>query len=106
MDGKCGNVINSNLDNLSNKFVIITGTLQSGGTTVSYPSGFTIDNTIILSAQYKHSGTTWRSGYGQLAANTPGRFYVELRASDINFYTDSTDNLMIGRPFKILLMKN
>lgn len=97
--------MNQSIIDLSGSFVVITGTLQSGGTTVSYPSGFTIDNSVVISAQYKHSGTTWRSGYGQLATNTPGRMYVELRTSDILFFTDSTDNLIIGRPFKIALMK-
>lgn len=83
----------------------LTGTTGASGTTlkqVSLPSGWTSDNTRVLSAEIQNSGNLWTNGH-----NDSGGVYYEFLSSI--FYLRYPDNTVgstyYNRPYRIVLMK-
>lgn len=67
-------------------FAIITGSLNNGGDTASYPEGYTSDNCVLIAVQLQHPAGTQGWTYGT------------------NF--DSTNSLTGGLPIKVNMRSN
>lgn len=89
----------------SGKFAIVSG-IFAGSTgytaTVSYPTGFTKDNTVILSFNVTFNGT-WRTGYGAYA-DTAGRYFWNLNNDGIQGYNSASAGY--NQSWKLVLMRS
>lgn len=98
--------INELKSNLTDKFYVITGTLASSSgwsTDIPYPTGFNINNTIIISFLIDiDSNNTWRTGEG-LSQNANARIFGEINENSIRAY--NSESSFFSRPYKIAIMR-
>lgn len=95
-------------DVLSQKFAVVTGTLVNGNVTPSAPSGFTAENSVVISCMVKITDSRWYSAAnGKIdTTNNTCAIYPSvwwdgntgLRV--INYVSD-----YVGRPYKLCLMR-
>lgn len=95
-------------DVLSQKFAVVTGTLVSGNVTPTAPTGFTAENSVVISSMVKATDTRWymASASGIDTPNNLAILYPQvwwdgntgLRV--LNYMED-----LVGRPYKICLMR-
>ena len=100
---------NLGLDDLNNNLVTIDGTFDSSGKSgaISYPSGFTFANTVIVSLMYQYSDTEWRSGLGSNTSSgvaSGDRMYVTFEASGMAVVTNL--GKYMSKAFKLTIMHN
>lgn len=90
--------------NFSNKLQYISGKCASGFSSyVQLPTGYTINNCIILTIMVDESGdgSMWRSGAGAGGAST--RLFAEMSSNGVRVYNDYST--YIGHNFYVVLMK-
>lgn len=89
--------------NLTKKFATITGTFPSaaGFANMNYPTGYTINNCVLVSAEVYYS-STWRSLVGITAENVPTRFFTQLGAQ-VSLYNNSPS--LYGANVRVTLMR-
>lgn len=89
---------------VTEEVIEITGTTSSTASSisVSYPSGYTQDNTRILDVQVKYLGATWM-GIGKHFADT-GSIAAGLGLPNIYLYYPD-DSSFKSKPYRIVLMK-
>jgi len=85
----------------------ITGTTSPDAEvkSISYPSGYSMSNTRILSAEINYGGTSWMglsSSYNNI--NATSRVYYAMNSDAIWIYYPDT-SLFQNRAFRIMLMK-
>ncbi len=93
--------LNASLNILSTKFKYITGTFSDKiniGTLISYPDGFTRQNTVIVSQHYGNESSLRDQFYGSELAMT-----TTLRIDGIE--VTPRNSILFGHSFKIVLMK-
>ena len=88
---------------IDEKFAVIELTTDESATdnVVLYPTGFTMNNCVILSLMIKDSGGNWRSAEGSLTSSV--RFFAMLTGNNINVAVVTSDYK--GRDAKLTLMK-
>lgn len=89
----------------SEKFATVSGTFAAStgyATTVSYPSGFTKDNTLIISWMVTFGGV-WRTGYGAYV-DTAGRYFWNLNNDGIQGYNSASSGY--NQSWKLVLMRS
>lgn len=94
-------ILNASLNILSTKFKYITGTFSDKiniGTLISYPDGFTRQNTVIVSQHYGNESSLRDQFYGSELAMT-----TTLRIDGIE--VTPRNSILFGHSFKIVLMK-
>ena len=101
-DNDITNLQNS-VNNINNKFVVVSGTLNGEGFgTVSYPSGFTQNNSIIISVELKF--TDYEHYYFPYYVDgTMQATYVQKRTDVINIYVPHSS--FYNKPVNVTLMK-
>lgn len=89
--------------NLAEKFATITGTFPStsGFANMNYPTGYTVNNCVLVSAEVYYS-STWRSLVGITAENVPTRFFTQLGAQ-VSLYNNSPS--LYGATVRVTLMR-
>ena len=85
---------------LNSKIILLEGTINSSGnsTIIQYPAGCSMNNVVIISAQWLYNNSDWRSGDGTYENI---RFFVQLQSDYITIYNTSIEAK--GRSYKILL---
>lgn len=89
---------------LASKFAVLSGTYPTSGeytSTISYPTGFTLDNSVVVSFESLYGTAYMRSGDGVYAST--GRALVDLSSSGIRLYNDNSAGY--GKTWKVVLMR-
>lgn len=95
------------INELDAKFAVVEGTLSdtvsAWSDIVSYPTGFTLYNSVLVGFSVKIDASSWKMGQGLMSSNAV-RVFAELAPGGVRAY--SSDSNFVSRPFRVVLMKN
>lgn len=94
------------------KIEIIQGTTRNGAgsVTLSYPTGFTMDNTAILNIEVYYGGHWETYAFGRFNSASqipnPSRFFASLEEDGVNVQCEmSTNTYYYNKPVRVTLYK-
>lgn len=103
---------------LKGDFAVITGSLDKGNdTSISYPSGFTKDNCVVIAVQFQHPNKTekWRTGsafdssnmFGSIPCKVVLQDTIVVTVRNLGFYTTGVTEteITVNMNYKLVLMK-
>lgn len=83
--------------------VVLTGTLPTSGTFSNehpFPTGFNVNNTVIIGFMVESNTNEWRSGEGIISANF-ARIFIQMGTTGIKVFTTEGT----GKNYKIIIRK-
>lgn len=89
------------VDELLNKYEVLTGTITSGMNNIAYPEGYTKDNCIVISLAMQYDSGPWEYQY----AHNDIEISCLVKLTDSNIYLQDNNMGATTRNYKIVLMK-